>query len=153
MASLLNPHIKSYSADELENMFLSDEKIELVTKKVKTYQKLCKNDANTLIRITDIGIVSGHKLDPECCAEIDDFTLRNILLDAISAITNTMPVKGGNYKKWNIGGMGSIWFDLDASIYGLDYIRCAFYMKEEGKPWNKEKNYVLRVTAEKANRG
>lgn len=145
--------VKTYNIDELENMFMSDEKAKLVTKKVKTYQKLCKNDAMTLLRITDIGVVSGHKIDPESCAEIDNNVLRVILMDAVSSITQNMPITGGSYNKWNIGGMGSIWFDIDPTVYGIDYIRCAFYMKEEGKPWNKEKNYVLRVTAEKAKRG
>ena len=93
--------------------------------------------------------IDGSALDPEVCVEVGRYTLRAIMTDFVKIALN-QPSINGETNNWSTGGFGSIWMDMDAEKYGLDYIRVAFYSKKFSSEWNYDKPYLIQITCEKS---
>jgi hypothetical protein len=145
----------AYTAKYLtESPFLSDDKVAVMRKETADFQKCVLGNFARLVSLCDIGAVCGSDLDPESCVPIEATVLRRIVQDFAKEVLAGMPSrdkKDTPYLSWNTGGLGSRWVDMDASKYGIDYIRAAFYSKKhmEGDwPWDTP--YMIRITCEKA---
>ena len=131
---------------------LKYETLEAMRQEVRDYQRCVTKNPARFLALTDCRAVCGSALDSECCAPIPRKVLEQVLQHAVYRILDgDMQIKGG-YNNWSVGFMGSRWIDLDASQWGLDYVRCAFYSKKFFQnEWKGDKPYKLHITCEKAN--
>jgi hypothetical protein len=137
----------STSAD----MFKSDDHIAKLKKDVLNFQKVIYRNPERLLALADSGVVSGHQIDPECCASIPDDILRRIAHDTAILLLEGNAKLNGKTNNWSVGGFGSVWMDLDAKKYGLDHIRLAYYSKATSTDgWTWAKPILIRITAEKS---
>jgi hypothetical protein len=134
-------------------MFPANALLEEMRKEMRDYQKCVAGKPALILALTDISSICGSALDPESCAPIPREVLKEVLRHAVFRILDgVMEVRGG-MGHWSMGGFGSRWIDLDASQWGLDYVRCAFFSKKFHKgEWKCDKPYQLQITCEKANR-
>ena len=119
-------------------------------KDLENYIKCVSKNLFRFDALTDYYVVDGYNLEPQLCAEILPEVLGLISRDFIKIILNN-PNINGKTNNFSTGGFGSIWMDMDAEKYDLDYIRVAFYSKKFEKNWRHSKPYAIRITCEKAN--
>ncbi len=113
------------------------------------FQKCVKGNLPRLLALTDIGICCGSAVDSDLCVAIPKPVLGRVIHDAVKLMVTGMKVCGG-VNNWSSGCFGSRWFDMDASEYGLDHIRAAFYSKKHSSgEWTWDKPYAIRIIAEK----
>jgi len=139
---------KALSSEEVKAMF-DTKKVADRKKVLQTFAKLAKSK-RWLIENCDLGAISGHKISPDWCVEVPTLLMLAIMHDFVDICVAGTKVNGKT-NNWSNGGFGSQWMDMDASKYGLDYIRCAFYAKETTAEWGlTEKPYMVRITIEKS---
>jgi hypothetical protein len=141
------PGVREISPSDVEKMMgASDARLE----ELKNYQKCVKGNLSRLLALTDIRIGCGSRFDPHLCDVIPKEVLMCIMNDAVQLLVTGIEFNG-KMNDWKNGCFGSRWFDMDASKYGLDYIRAAFYSKKHNSgEWRSEEPYAIRITAEKA---
>ena len=134
--------------------FISNERANQTKKSLENFTKLMTGRPDLLDTLCEIRAMCGSKLDGECCKPVDKNTIMKIGDDVVQLLTSGKMKVNGNRNNWSNGCFGSIWIDMDAKMYDVDYIRCAFYSKATFKGvWPTKKNYLITVTVEKANRG
>ena len=128
----------------------SEDKIEKQRKELQVFLNCVKHNPEAFEKLCDLGIVSGHELDSECCAPVEKKVLLKVGLDFVKLLLSGEQKINGKMGHWSCGFMGSRWCDLKASDYGLDYVRCAFYSKNfyEGE-WKHTEPFVIQITCEK----
>lgn len=137
--------------DNIDDFLVSNEKADEREKMLENLVKITKNNIGLLDALCEISVVDGAKVDSECCQPVDKNLLVIIMNDAVALLTSGKMKVNGKLNNWNNGCFGSIWFDLDASKYGVDYIRCAFYSKKDYKGnWKCSKNYRIQIMVEKS---
>jgi hypothetical protein len=135
---------------EIEKM-MNETTISQKKKELENFLTVCTGKPSLLQQICKIGAVSGHTLDPECCAPVDVAMLHKAMHRCVERIISGCKVNGKDGHFSN-GGMGSRWMDLNewARDNGLDYCRCAFYSKKFSEDWDEDKPYRIVLTVEKA---
>jgi len=133
---------------ELDELF-NDKANEAKRTELANYIKCVAYNHDRFMALTDLRAMDGSRVD-NCCAPIEKETIKQIMRDFVM-IALDMPKINGKINNWNSGGMGSRWLDMDASEYGLDYIRCAFYSKKfYGSEWRSDKPFAVQIMCEKA---
>jgi hypothetical protein len=132
--------------------FETNETLEAMRQEVRDYQRCVKQNSARFGALTDVQAVCGSAFDSESCAPISRDVLRAVLAHAVTRIIDgEMRVTGGT-NNWSVGFMGSRWIDLNASEFGLDYVRCAFFSKKFFKgEWKGDKPFKIQIICEKAN--
>jgi hypothetical protein len=125
------------------------------SREMRVLQNLIKGNPLMLFRLCEVGALDGHRLDPECCAPIPEKLIYKIMGDFTKMLIEGIPHaddlgEDERYQTpcWMCGCFGSRWIDLDASKYGLDHIRVAYYTKSEDS--KLEKPHCFQITCEKA---
>ena len=118
-------------------------------KELADYQKCVDGNPARFLALTDFSGIDGYDLDPECCARIPVKTIHRIMESfMLGLIDEGYPIKGGK-DAWSVGSMGSRWLDMNAELFGITYIRAAFYSKKHFKgEWPSQKPYMIRITCE-----
>ena len=148
MSSIMPTIISGADADA---MFKSDAHIDASKKRVRVLQKLIKHTPQNLFRFCDVRVADGHQLDGDCCAPIPKETLHKVAKDFSVMLLLGIPFADDLSQKqqssipcWKFGCFGSIWIDMKAEEYGLDYIRVAYHKEED------EEQHQFRIVCEKA---
>ena len=115
---------------------------------LENYLKCIYRNHNAFMALTDFGAIDGATVD-ESCVPIDKGIIQQIMRDFVM-LNLGRPKINGKVNNWSCGDMGSRWMDMDASKYGLAYIRCALYSKKFAQgEWRTDKPFVIRITCEK----
>jgi hypothetical protein len=120
-------------------------------KELENFLKTCEKNPSLLFAICSFSAISGHSLDPECCAPVEKELLQGAMTACVERILEGCKVNGKD-GHFSCGGMGSRWLDLNrwAKSVKLDYVRCAFYSKKFSEEWKQEKPYSIQITVEKS---
>ena len=143
---------KMFTVKALTEMpFISDDRHKALVKEVEDFQKCIQGNLGRLLALCDVTAHSGHIVAPDLCAPLGKDILDRVMEDLVGLLLKGMPVSGKT-NCWSVGGLGSRWIDMDASKYGVDYIRCAFYSKKNypaDKKWPADQPYIIQVQVEK----
>lgn len=130
------------------NPFLSQDSLARNTREVELFARKVSSGFGKV----KVGVQCGSDLDTYC-QPINKEKLQQIMRDFVKMITSKyVPVNGKTVEKnkWCIGSFGSIWLDMDAKKYDVDYIRCALSIKSLQSEWKHgDIPYVILITVEK----
>ena len=142
--------VQILSAKEAMNMFISDNKHKVLMDELTIYQKVVKYNPQMFYKITTASFVCGSDIDPESCSPITEEIKNSIIRYVFSKILDGMKING-EFENWSCGFLGSRWFDIDASKFGISYIRVAFYSKKYNpQSVIGDKPFFITITAEKS---
>lgn len=131
------------------NPFLSQDSLARNTREVELFARKVSSGFGGI----KVGVQCGSRLDSTYCQPINKEKLQQIMRDFVKMITSKyVPVNGETVEKnkWCIGTFGSIWLDMDAKKYDVDYIRCALSIKSLQSKWTHgDIPYVILITVEK----
>jgi hypothetical protein len=134
--------------DEINKM-MNKNNLEAKRKDLENYVKCVAGSVEMLSGLTNISAIDGVALDPYACKVVGRDVLRAVMDEFVMIATNK-PKINGKMNNWSTGGFGSIWMDMDAKKFGIDYIRVAFYSKKFQDEWEHNKPYSIQITCEKS---
>jgi len=137
------------SDPDMIDKMMNKNNLEAKRKDLENYIKCVTCNIERLTGLTDISAIDGAALDPYSCKKMSRDVLRAVL-DEFVKIAISNPKINGKMNNWSTGGFGSIWMDMDAKKFGIDYIRVAFYSKKFQDEWKHDKPYSIQITCEKS---
>ena len=129
------------------NPFISEKTYNEMKQELQVFLNCVKNNPDMFNKLCDFGLNDGHKLEPYCCAPIDKHTIWKIGNAIHSRIISGEMKINGKFGHWNVGFLGSRWFDFE--FPGIDYIRVAFFSKKFDPELKDGKSIRIIATVEK----
>lgn len=151
-----------HTCDDPKDIFLEKDKVNALRTELENYLKCVKGNYDRLLALTSISSIDAYGLNQKCCDRIPNWRIKDkdgkcvggvsveTSREIILRILNGQKVNGKD-GEWSCGFLGSRWCDLDASKWGIDYVRCAFYSKKSCKGgWTLDKPFAIQIICEKA---